>query len=212
MCHTDAVKDMPRIHVREPNHYYTFELPVTPGEEVVVGAAPSCKLSLPGVQGLSPTHARIVCQVGGYVIEDLQSQAGTLLGGRPVRVEFMTPGAEYMLGAVSIVLEPDAAAAQPVQQPVAQPTPQPTQESKAPEQSEQAPVKRKVNTGGTATRPAVGGAIQDMVKKYDRTKGGGKAVLIYVIILLLLAFYAGIALRHWERTGNYLPGIRADGQ
>ncbi len=208
---------MPRIHVREPNHYYTFELPVTPGAEVVVGTAPSCKLALPGVQGLSPTHARIVCQAEGYVIEDLQSQAGTLLNGRPVRVEFMAPGAEYLLGAVSIVLEPDAVASQPVQQPVAQPVQQPAQVTDASQQSAQtpakAPVKRKVSVGGgAAARPVPGGAIQDVMKKYDRTGSGSKAVLIYVIILLLLAFYAGIALRHWERTGNYLPGIRADGQ
>lgn len=208
---------MPRIHVKEPNHYYTFELPVTPGSEVVVGTAPSCKLSLPGVQGLAPAHARIVCQGNGYVIEDLQqSPLGTQRNGQPIRAEYMAPGTEYQLAAVTIVLEPEAVAqpVQPEQQPApqqpVQPQPAAPQSSAKPAKSSKGPVLRTAaDAGDTPAQP--GGAIDDLVKKYDRTGSRSKATVIYVIIILLLAFYAGIALRHWERTGNYLPGIKADG-
>ena len=185
---------MPRIYIREPNHFYTYELPVVPGGEVVVGSAPTCQLALPGVNGLSSTHARIVCQPQGYVIEDLHSQYGTLQNGRPVQSEYMQPGLEYMLGAACITLEPVAAAqpAQPVQ-------PSPTA------------IKRP-GTGVKGVNQHTD--ISQLAKKFDRSgsKRGSAFTFVYVVIILLLALYAGIALRHWERTGNFLPGIQADGK
>ena len=202
---------MPRIYIREPNHFYTYELPVVPGGEVVVGSAPTCQLALPGVNGLSSTHARIVCQPQGYVIEDLHSQYGTLQNGRPVQSEYMQPGLEYMLGAACITLEP-VAAAQPAQ-PV-QPSPTAVESAKtgaAPETKKSPAIKRP----GTGVKGANQHTdISQLAKKFDRSgsKRGSAFTFVYVVIILLLALYAGIALRHWERTGNFLPGIQADGK
>ena len=207
---------MPRILIREPNHFYTYELPVAPGGEVVVGSAPTCQLALPGVGGLAPTHARIVCQPPGYVIEDLQSQFGTLQNGRRVQAEYMTPGAEYMLGAACIVLDPRSVPAQPQPQ-QAQPQPEAPKAQPAPDKGA-APhaikkphvMKKAAAHGGTGASSVGGADLEKLVKKYDRG-GGSKLTFVYVLILLLFAFYAGLALRHWQRTGNCLPGIVADG-
>ena len=202
---------MPRIFIREPNHFYTYELPVVLGEEVIVGAAPTCQLALPGVAGLSRVHARVVCRQQGYVIEDLQSQYGTLQNGRPVQAEYMVPGAEYMLGTACIVLDPESVAAR-AQEPVQESTPTKPKVRKA-------PVMKK-NVGGVGSSGAgsgdskiEGAELSKLAKKYDRsgTKGGSRLTVVDVVLLLLIAFYAGVALRHWERTGNYLPGILSDG-
>lgn len=206
---------MPRILIREPNHFYTYELPVAPGGEVVVGSAPTCQLALPGVGGLAPAHARIVCQPQGYVIEDLRSQYGTLQNGRRVQTEYMTPGAEYMLGAACITLDPASmpvAQPQQVQQHTGAPKTQPAPAKGTAQRTAAKPrVMRKASPAGISGDAPVGGVNLDkLAKKYER-KGSSKLTFVYVLILLLLAFYAGIALRHWERTGNCLPGIVADG-
>lgn len=206
---------MPRIFIKEPNHFYTYELPVAPGSEVVIGSAPTCQLALPGVGGLSPVHARIVCQPQGYVIEDLKSQYGTLQNGRPVQAVYMMPGAEYMLGAACITLDPQSLVTQPAQaeqpQTVAPEQPSPDQEAAQPPVKKVSVLKR--SSSGTPSSAKTGATeLNKLAKKYDRSKGGSKLTLIYVVVLLLLAFYAGMALRHKERTGNYLPGIQADGK
>ena len=207
---------MPRILIREPNHFYTYELPVAPGGAVVVGSAPTCQLALPGVGGLAPAHARIVCQPQGYVIEDLQSQYGILQNGRRVQAEYMTPGAEYMLGAACITLDPASMpAAQPQQVQQHTEAPKTTQSAPAKEAAQHTATKPRVmkkaaSAGGSGGTAGGGADLDKLVKKYERG-GGSKLTFVYVLILLLLAFYAGIALRHWQRTGNCLPGIVADG-
>ncbi len=208
---------MPRILIREPNHFYTFELPVTPGGQVVVGTAPTCQLALPGVGGLSPTHARIVCQPQGYVIEDLQSQYGVTLNGRRVQAEYMAPGAEYMLGAACITLEAAVPpAAQQAQPAAVAPSPQvaesPGEQAGASNAAPRAKITTAKDVKGTAG-PRKSANLDELAKKYARSGGKSSVLtLVYVVILLLAALYAGIALRHWERTGNFLPGIQADGK
>lgn len=100
---------MSRIYVSEPSHFYTYELPVTPGAEVYVGTSPNCQLCLPGVDGLAEVHACIVCQGQEYMISDLGSPQGTFANGTPVRSVFLMPGIEYRLGAVVITLAVEGA-------------------------------------------------------------------------------------------------------
>lgn len=238
---------MPRIYITEPNHFYSFDLPVTPGAEVLIGTAPNCQLSLPGVDGLSPLHARIFCQPEGYVIEDLGSQYGTLANGRPVlQPEFMAYGVEYRMAAAAISLVPeDAPAAQPTapadQPAAAQPTAAPAAAAAATAAAAGTAKKTTPAAGAlkkktvakaapavakkTAVAPAAGkktpapaglkktaGAkpLSALADKYARSNTSTKANMIYLVALLLAALYAGIALHHWERSGNFLPFIMQD--
>lgn len=222
---------MPRIYITEPNHFYTFELPVVPGAEVLIGTAPHCQLALPGVAGLGEVHACISCQPQGYVIADLGSPTGTFANGVPIRSEFLRPGVEYRLGAAVIALE-GAQQTAPPQQPMGaampQPMPQPAvaQAAAAAAPAGQAAgakpavAKKKASplkTGAAAAANAGKGGKKDLsnlAAKFDRNRGKGasQATFVYVIVLLVVAFYAGIALHHWERTGNFLPGLVADEQ
>lgn len=203
---------MPRIQIIEPNHVYTFELPVAPGAEVLIGTAPHCQLSLPGVGGLGEVHARISCQPQGYVISDMGSPYGTLANGVPLRSDYLMHGVEYRMGAAVITLLPDAAMPQqPMQAQPAAPAYQQPAAAAAP--AKKTVVRKKVATAaGSAPAAPAKGDLKSAADRFNRSKGGNSALfnLIYVIVLLAAAVYAGIALRHWQSTGNFLPGITSD--
>lgn len=214
---------MPRIQIIEPNHFYTFELPVVPGAEVLIGTAPHCQLALPGVAGLAEVHARIVCQPQGYIISDLGSPYGTTANGAPFHSDYLMLGVEYRMGAAAISLLPDEGMlppqqmhpqhmAPPMPQQVA-PAPMPARAA-APAAGTVAPkktvVRRKPASAAAPATPAAD--INELAQRYNRKNSGNTALfnLIYVIVLLVAAVYAGVALRHWTKTGNFLPGIVED--
>lgn len=224
---------MPRIYITEPNHFYTYELPTAPGAEVLIGTAPHCQLALPGVAGLGEVHACISCQPQGYVIADLGSPTGTFANGVPIRSEYLMAGVEYRLGAAVITLEAAVPQPQPGMPPMQQPVPQaapvasqPVPQAAAPgaqpaAQKKASPLKTSTSQGGAPKLKAGKGAgkagktdLTSMAAKFDRSRGKGasQATFIYVVVMLVIAFYAGIALHHWERTGNCLPGLVADEQ
>ena len=196
---------MPAIYIKNQNQAYAFELPVAPGTEVVLGSAPTCSVCLPVEAGVAPVHARIVCQPEGYVIEDLQSGYGTFQNGRPVQAEYMMPGVDYMLGSVGICLNPQVGVSYPgggVPQSIQQEPQQP---------SAPTPVKKTLRRKTVAAKGALDAKeLQALASRYRRSGGGGMAKQLYVIILLIVGFYAGVALHHWQRTGNFLPGIVSD--
>lgn len=205
---------MPRILISEPQHFYTFDLPIVPGAEVYIGTAPTCQLALPGVEGMAEMHACIVCQPQGYVISDLGSPYGTFANGVPFQSDYLMHGIEYRMGAAVITLAPDEAVPQqavPMPQQAVQPAVQ-----AAPAQA--APVRKPAVRRKPATAGAAGGAVAapvsmaEKAKQFNR-KGAGNVALfntIYVIVLLAAAIYSGIALRHYQKTGNFLPGVVKD--
>ena len=232
---------MPRIYITEPNHFYTFELPTVPGDEVLIGTGPQCRLALPGVAGMGEVHACISCRPQGYVIADLGSPTGTFANGAPIRSEFLQPGVEYRMGAAVITLAVEGMPPQqppmgmPQQSPMGMPPQQqppmgtpPQQAPQAAPAAQQAPAAKaaapatatakKKSTVSKAKAPAGKGGrkadLASMAARFDRSRGqaASKFTFIYVVIMLAIAFYAGIALHHWERTGNCLPGLVADEQ
>lgn len=213
-------KVMPTIYVSAPNVYYTFELPVHLNEEVLVGTAPHCQLSLPGVEGLGEVHASISCQPQGYVITDLGTPYGTLANGVPIQADYLRPGMEYRMGALTIVLPAVENAVMPQQVVQQAPAPQQAPAAAAPKQASVAKKKASpLKTGGAAAaaKPALkGGAsnvnLPDAAERFKRKGDSAVFNMIYVIVLITAAIYAGVALRHWSKTGNYLPGIVADSE
>lgn len=207
---------MPLIYITEPTHFYTFELPVAPGAEIYIGTAPNCQLALPGVEGLGEVHACISCQPQGYVITDMGTPYGTLANGVPVQADFLRPGVEYRLGAAVITMPMEGAAApQPMPQQQVMPqtvAPVAQEGQKKPALKKKSPLK----TGGAVAKPrpaaAAGASTEDAAKRFKRTGDSTAFNVIYVIVLIAAAVYAGVALRHWQRTGNFLPGIVADGE
>lgn len=202
---------MPLIYISAPNYYYTYELPATPGAEIYIGTSPQCQLSLPGVEGLAEVHARIACQPQGYVLSDMGTPYGTLANGVPIQADYLRPGVEYRMGSLVISLPAEAQqmGGAPQQQSFAAAAQQPAAAAKKPG------LKKKsvgVKTAGAAKGGKSKVDLEDMADRFKR-KGGDSPLfnMIYVLVLIVAAVYAGIALHHWQKTGNYLPGIVTDG-
>lgn len=114
---------MPRLRITQPEPGSTYELPCAERAEVVVGTAPYCQLSVPGVVGLAEVHACIVREGAGYVITDLRTRSGTYADGALIRsTTRMMPGVEYRLGELRMALEDEAVCRAAVE--VAQEAPQ----------------------------------------------------------------------------------------
>lgn len=199
---------MPLIYVTEPNHFYTFELPTVPGAEIYIGTAATCQLALPGVAGLGEVHACISCQPQGYVITDMGTGYGTFANGAPIQADYLRPGVEYRMGSAVITLPAEGAAAPQ------QPQPLPQQAAAAPAAAAPATKKPALKKSplktGTAGKAAAAPAGPVDAKRFQRKGDSTTFNVIYVIVLIAAAIYAGVALRHWQRTGNYLPGIVDD--
>lgn len=177
---------------------YTYELPTEVGAAYNIGSGADCHISLPGVPGLAELHCSVTCMEDGYVITDAGSPGGTLAFDRKVESEYMSPEIVYTVGELTLAIAESAAA----------------EEAAA---EEGAPATKKT-TKKTVTRAAKKGSaltldeLKAAAAKFDRNKNKNSKIanLIYIIVVLLAAFYAGVALHHWQTTGNCLPGLLPD--
>lgn len=197
---------MASINVTYSDITATYDLPDEIGEEVVIGTSEDCSIDMPEVEGLAAEHCCITLFADGYAISDLASGAGTFADGKPVENEYMRPGVVYQIGKATITFTPDEVAA---------PAPESTTEqavTAAPAEAAPAAapqkkiVKKKKKTGTAGKRVAPRAASPDRTtatlqynKKMQQING------IYVILVLIAAFYAGMALYSWQKTGNPLP-------
>ena len=198
---------MASINVTYSDITATYDLPDEIGEEVVIGTSEDCSIDMPEVEGLAAEHCCITLFADGYAISDLESGAGTFADGKPVQNEYMRPGVVYQIGKATITFVPDEVAA---------PAPAAGAEAAPAAQAKAAPAaapkkkivkkKKKTGTAGTAKRMAPRAASPDRTtatlqynKKMQQING------IYVILVLISAFYAGMALYSWQKTGNPLP-------
>jgi len=218
------------IYLTVPGRSCVYELPAQVGEVVTIGTDAACRLALPEVGGLSPQHARIDCTAEGYVLSDMGSAQGIVAGERRVESEYMSAGVVYVLGEVSLMIASEAAEGEVV---MALPIAEVPEEAASASETVPGEVAEEVLEGGAEEasesagasaasasairrpRHARKGAALNMEElraaaemfNRNRNKPSQVAMLIYVVVVLAAAFYAGMALHHWQKTGNYLPGI-----
>ena len=202
---------MASINVTYSDITASYDLPDEIGVEVIIGTSEDCSIDLPDVEGLAEEHCCITCHEDGYAISDLGSGKGTFANENPLTNEYMTAGVFYRIGSATLTFVPDEAPAPAATEatPVATEAPAP-QAAEAPAQPSPAKktirktVKRTVGTGtplkgAAAARSAQAAAVAAYNKKAE------KIDTIYVILVLIAAFYAGLALYSWQHTGNPLP-------
>ena len=173
---------------------YSYELPTEVGAGYGIGSGADCQISVPGVAGLAELHCSVTCTEEGYVIADAGSPAGTLAYDRKVESEYMSPEIVYTAGELTIAIAESAPA------------------------TEAAAAPKKKTTAKTTTKKAKKGSalsleeLKNAASMYDRNKNKNSRMvnMIYIVVVLLAAFYAGVALHHWQTTGNCLPGLVAD--
>lgn len=204
---------MASINVTYSDITASYDLPDEIGVEVIIGTSEDCSIDLPDVEGLADEHCCITLYEDGYALSDLGSGKGTFANDKPVENEYMAAGVSYRIGAAVLTFVPDEVAAPVETAPAAaEPAPAATQETAAAPQASAAPAKKTIRktakrTGGTgkplsrpaAARSAQAAAVAAYNKKQEQVN------LAYVVLVLLAAFYAGMALYSWQHTGNPLP-------
>ncbi|MBQ8480839.1 MAG: FHA domain-containing protein [Akkermansia sp.] len=201
---------MASINVTYSDITATYDLPDEIGEEVVIGTSEDCSIDMPEVEGLAAEHCCITLFADGYAISDLASGLGTFADDQPVENEYMRPGVVYRIGKATITFVPDVAAAPaPVAAAEAAPA-APTEATPAATAPAAAPKKKVVKKKKTGT--AAGKRVAPRAASPDRTtatlqynKKMQQINAVYVILVLIAAFYAGMALYSWQKTGNPLP-------
>lgn len=201
---------MASINVTYADITASYDLPDEIGVEVIIGTSEDCSIDMPEVQGLAAEHCCITLFADGYAISDLGSGAGTFADGQPLENEYMKPGVVYQVGQATITFVPDevpapaaaaeAAPAEAAAEPAAAAPAAPAQ------QPQKKAIKKKTATAGKGKRLAPRAASPDRTTAtLQYNKKMEQINTFYVAIVLIGAFYAGLALYSWQTTGNPLP-------
>ena len=213
---------MASINVTYSDITASYDLPDEIGVEVIIGTSEDCSIDLPDVEGLAEEHCCITLFEDGYAISDLGSGAGTFADGAPLENEYMTSGVVYQIGAATITFVPDEGAeAAPAEAAAAPATPEgEAAPEAAPAAAPQKKTIKKKASSGKRTAPKKGapplkGAISGKKRSGNRSAAAAATVQynkqiekingFYVALVLIGAFYAGMALYSWQTTGNPLP-------
>ncbi len=199
--------------IEADNTQHPFRLPEEEGSAVTIGSREDCLIPLPGIEGLSGLHCSIALKEGEYVITDEGSEGGTLEGERAISSEPLREGVAYSIGAAQLYFDSESAPAEealaePIEvseyeeAPVAQAAPA-AEEAAAPAAA--APVKKKKKKKKAPS--ALSQASLAMATQKRKAQAMSAVNYVYVLLVLALAFYGGMTLRHWMVTGEYLPNF-----
>lgn len=179
---------MPAIDIIDASgNDYRYNLPED-GSMLTIGTDPDCSISLPHITDLLPQHCTITLQEEGYVIA-IATQGATLLAeSQPTEAAILVPHAAYNIGSAMLMYD-DAEAA--------------PETAVAAEEEEEAPKprKKKKKARHSGADAAILGSIS-----YTEEEGALHIILrrLYVIAILAAAFLAGLTMRYWMITGDYL--------
>ncbi len=211
------------IYITEAdNTQHKFRLPAEAGVPVTIGRGEDCLISMPGIMGLSGLHCSISLVEGQYVITDEGSSNGTMDGSRAISSEPLREGVAYGIGNAFLFFDaetPAAASAEPAPKVAAAPAPEAVAEplaepipvseyaayAEAPEPVQQeapAPVKKKRKAASSLAR-----VQRNMAAMKSKREAMTAVNYVYVLLVLAFAFYAGMTLRHWQVTGEWLPNF-----
>ena len=185
---------MPAIDIIDSaGNDYRYELPVD-GSALLIGTGEDCSISLPHITDLQPQHCTITLQEEGYVISIVSPEASLLAEGQPTESAILVPRAAYNIGSAMLVYDDGSTAAATTEEAPAE----------AEEPAEAAPKKKKAKK--KKKKQAAGHAPVDGVISYTEEDSTLHIVLrrLYVIFILAAAFLAGLTLRYWMITGEFL--------
>ncbi|MBR5195694.1 MAG: hypothetical protein IKW48_06080 [Akkermansia sp.] len=190
---------MPAIDIIDSaGNDYRYELPVD-GSALLIGTGEDCSISLPHITDLQPQHCTITLQEEGYVISIVSPEASLLAEGQPTDSAILVPRAAYNIGSAMLVYDDGSTAAATTEEAPAEEAP-----AAAPAAEESTPKKKKAKK--KKKKKAAGHAPVDGVISYTEEDSTLHIILrrLYVIFILAAAFLAGLTLRYWMITGEFL--------
>lgn len=186
---------MPAIDIIDASgNDYRYNLPED-GTALLIGTDAGCSISLPHIADLLPQHCTISLQEEGYVIAIAAEGATLLAENQPAEAAVLVPRAVYHIG--SAMLMYDDSAAEAAEAGAEEPAPEkaPTEEE-APEQPRKKK-KKKVSHGASPLLSSVSYTEEDSALHIILRR-------LYVIAILAAAFLAGLTMRYWMITGDFL--------
>lgn len=174
---------------------FRYQLPED-GSVLLIGSAEDCSISLPHIADLLPQHCTISLQPEGYVITAAAPGAPLLAEGQPTEAAVLVPHAVYNLGSTMLMYNDAAVEAAPVakEAPAAEIEEAIVEDPAKPEKKKKKK-KKKIGRKGLHS-----------VAEFTEEDSPLHIVLrrLYVIAILALAFLAGLTMRYWMITGEYL--------
>ena len=172
---------MPAIDIIDSSgNNYRYFLPED-GSMLLIGSGEGCSISLPHIADLLPQHCTISLQPEGYVISIAAEGAILLAEGQPTQAAILVPRAVYNIGSAMLMYDEAA-------EPAAEEAP-----------AQAAPKKKKKKK-----------KIPSIVDTTTYTKEESYLHIVlrrvYVILILAAAFVAGLTMRYWMITGEFLLG------
>ena len=175
---------------------YRYQLPED-GSVLLIGSAEDCSISLPHIADLLPQHCTISLQPEGYVITPAAPEATLLAEGQPTEAAVLGPHAVYNLGSAMLMYNDAVVETAPVVEvaPAAEAEEAADEEPAEPEKKKKKKKKKKIGRQGLHS-----------VAEFTEEDSPLHIVLrrLYVIAILALAFLAGLTMRYWMITGEYL--------
>ena len=161
------------------------------GSIILIGSAEDCSISLPQVAEIHPHHCRITQQEEGFVLT-AEPGATVLLDSTPTESIVLQQHEVYTLGA-AILMYSEA----PLEEPIAPLVEEQTVAAEEPTRTAKKKKKGlKRSKGSSISSPATYTEEDSLALIITRR--------LYVIAILALAFLAGLTLRYWMITGDYL--------
>lgn len=184
---------MAQIFVTLPDGTTTaYELPAQEGVVALLGRKEDCQYVVDS-PSISNVHCSLAKSGNDWYMTDQNSANGIYANGNPMTQIRLEPNVPYQLGEVFLYFLDDA--------------PQPGQGAGAVElgpnglpvmRARRAPVGRPA---GSPLPPLAGLGVPPA----KRSKGMTGGQIVLVIFGLIIAFYAGLAVRHYQETGRILP-------
>ena len=174
---------------------YRYQLPED-GSVLLIGSAEDCSISLPHIADLLPQHCTISLQPEGFVITPAAPEATLLAEGQPTEAAVLVPHAVYNLGCAMLMYNDAVVETAPaVEEAPAAEAEEAADKEPAEPQKKKKKKKKKIGRQGLHS-----------VAEFTEEDSPLHIVLrrLYVIAILALAFLAGLTMRYWMITGEYL--------
>lgn len=178
---------MPAIDIIDASgNDYRYTLPED-GSVLLIGSDENCSIALPHIADLLPQHCTITLQEEGFVLAAATPGATLLAESQPTEAVVLVPRVVYNIGSAMLMYD-DTVTEAPVEEDAAAGTGKKAKKKK--KKIKKSAAHPDILTNATYTEEE--GVLHTIFRR------------IYVIIILALAFLAGLTMRYWMVTGEFL--------
>ncbi len=186
---------MPAIDIIDSSgNDYRYELPED-GSVLLIGTDENCSVSLPHIADLLPQHCTISLQQEGYVIA-VATQGATLLAeNQPTEAAILVPRAVYNIGSAMLMFDDTTSTTAETADTEEPAVEEPVEE--APKKAKKKKKKARKSSGDSSFLSSISYTEEDSTIHIILRR-------LYVILILAAAFVAGLTMRYWMITGDFL--------